>query len=45
MAQPHMKRTAWQAEVNKMRNAYKAPIPEEQVQAIVSHLVACKADR
>jgi hypothetical protein len=38
LTQPHMNRSAWEAEVNKMRTAYKAPIPEEQVQAIVSYL-------
>jgi hypothetical protein len=38
LTQPHMNRSAWEAEVNKMRTAYKAPIPEEQVQAIASYL-------
>jgi cytochrome c5 len=47
LTQPQMNQAAWEAEVNKMRNAYKAPIPEEQVQAIVSYLVGLqqKADR
>ena len=38
LTQPHMTQSAWEAEVNKMRTAYKAPIPEEQVQAIASYL-------
>ena len=35
LSQPAMTRSAWEAEVQKMRNAYKAPIPEEQIQTIV----------
>ena len=38
LSQPAMTRSAWEAEVQKMRNAYKAPIPEEQIQTIVSYL-------
>jgi hypothetical protein len=35
---PAMTQSAWEAEVQKMRNAYKAPIPEEQIQTITSYL-------
>jgi cytochrome c5 len=38
LSQPAMTRSAWEAEVQKMRNAYKAPIPEEQIQTITSYL-------
>jgi cytochrome c5 len=38
LAQPAMTRHAWEAEVQKMRTAYKAPIPEEQIQTIASYL-------
>jgi cytochrome c5 len=38
LSQPAMTRSAWEAEVQKMRTAYKAPIPEEQIQTIVSYL-------
>jgi cytochrome c5 len=38
LPQPAMTRSAWEAEVQKMRTAYKAPIPEEQIQTIVSYL-------
>ena len=37
-AQPAMTRHAWEAEVQKMRTAYQAPIPEEQIQTIASYL-------
>lgn len=40
LSQPTMTRSAWEAEVQKMRTAYKAPIPEEQIQTIVSYLAA-----
>ncbi|MGC2224093.1 MAG: cytochrome c [Methylocella sp.] len=38
LSQPAMIRSAWEAEVQKMRTVYKAPIPEEQIQTIVSYL-------
>ena len=38
LSQPAMTRSAWEAEVQKMRNTYKAPIPEEQIQTITSYL-------
>jgi cytochrome c5 len=40
LSQPAMTRSAWEAEVQKMRNAYKAPIPEGQIQTIVSYLAS-----
>ena len=42
LAQPAMTRSAWEAEVQKMRTAYKAPIPEEQIQTIASYLAGLK---
>jgi hypothetical protein len=30
--------SAWEVEVDKMRNVYKAPIPEDQIQTITSYL-------
>jgi len=43
--QPALPRTAWQAEVAKMRNVYKAPVAEKDVGAIVDYLVAIKASK
>lgn len=42
MAQPVMPRAAWQAEVTKMRNVYKAPVDDKDVPAIVDYLTAVK---
>jgi cytochrome c5 len=36
--QPHLSRADWQAEVEKMRNTYKAPIADADVPAIVDYL-------
>ncbi|HUZ32919.1 MAG TPA: cytochrome c [Xanthobacteraceae bacterium] len=36
--QPKMSRAEWQAEVNKMRNTYKAPVADADVPAIVDYL-------
>lgn len=36
---PHMPRAFWQAEVEKMKNAFGAPIPDDQVPTIVEYLV------
>ena len=38
LAQPRLSRAAWQAEVEKMRKTYKAPIDEKDVPAIVDYL-------
>ncbi len=36
--QPLLKEDAWLGEVSKMRNAFKAPIPEDQVPIIAKYL-------
>jgi hypothetical protein len=36
--QPAMTQAAWQAEVNKMKSTYKAPLAEEDVPSIVNYL-------
>jgi hypothetical protein len=41
LTQPAMPRSAWEAEVN-MRNAYKAPIPADQIQMITSYLAGLR---
>jgi hypothetical protein len=38
LTQPRLSRVEWQAEVDKMRNAYKAPIADADVSAIVDYL-------
>jgi len=38
LTQPKMSRAEWQAEVNKMRNTYKAPVADADVPAIVDYL-------
>lgn len=40
LRQPHLSRAQWQAEVAKMRNAYKAPVAAEDVPAIVDYLAS-----
>ena len=40
--QPELSRQAWAAEVNKMINAYKAPVAPEDVGAIVDYLARVK---
>lgn len=40
--QPAMPRAAWQTEVSKMVNVYKAPVAAEDVPAIVAYLDATK---
>lgn len=39
LTQPHLSSADWQAEIDKMRNVYKAPIAETDVPAIVDYLV------
>ena len=41
---PGMPRRFWAAEVDKMRHAYGAEVPEDQVAAIVDYLVAAYGD-
>ena len=43
LTQPHLSRVDWQAEVEKMRNAYKAPIADADVPAIVDYLANLKS--
>jgi hypothetical protein len=38
LTQPHLSRAEWQAEVDKMRSTYKAPIVDSDVPAIVDYL-------
>ena len=38
LTQPPLSRQTWDAEVAKMRNAYKAPVPDEDVSPIVDYL-------
>ena len=40
--QPELSKQAWAAEVNKMINAYKAPVAPEDVGAIVEYLSRLK---
>jgi cytochrome c553 len=40
--QPPLPRPSWQAEVEKMRAVYKAPIQDADVQSIVDYLVQIK---
>ncbi len=40
--QPAMPKAAWEAEVAKMRNAFKAPVDAKDVPAIVDYLVSIK---
>ena len=43
--QPTMPKAAWQVEVNKMRNVYKAPVDAKDVPAIVDYLTAVKGPK
>jgi mono/diheme cytochrome c family protein len=40
--QPSMPKAAWQAEVEKMREVYKAPIDAKDVDSIVNYLMSIK---
>jgi mono/diheme cytochrome c family protein len=40
--QPDLPKAQWQAEVDKMRNTYKAPIDPKDVDAIVGYLATTK---
>jgi mono/diheme cytochrome c family protein len=42
LTQPGLSRSQWQAEVDKMRNTYKAPISATDVRAIVDYLANLK---
>ena len=41
--QPALSKAQWEAEVNKMRTAYKAPIDSKDIDQIVDYLVSLKA--
>jgi hypothetical protein len=43
--QPPLPRATWQAEVSKMRAAYKAPISDEDAATIVDYLTRIKGAR
>lgn len=43
LTQPVLGAATWQAEVDKMRKLYKAPVAEADVPAIVSYLVSIQA--
>ena len=43
--QPALSRSEWQAEVDKMRTAYKAPIDQKDVDSIVDYLVSVRGKR
>ena len=40
--QPELPKAVWEAEVDKMRNVYKAPIDDKDVDAIVHYLISIK---
>ena len=43
--QPALPRPVWEAEVNKMRNVYKAPIEETNVAALTDYLTSIKGPK
>lgn len=45
MNQPDLTEQAWLAEVNKMKDVFKAPIPPDQVQVIASYLASIKGKK
>jgi cytochrome c5 len=45
MNQPVLSRPAWEAEVNKMRNVFKAPVEANDVAAITDYLVSIKGPK
>jgi cytochrome c5 len=45
MNQPVLPRAAWEAEVNKMRSAFKAPVQASDVAAITDYLVSIKGPK
>ncbi len=42
MNQPDMTRDGWRTEVTKMRDAFKAPIPDDQIANLANYLYAIK---
>jgi cytochrome c5 len=45
MNQPVLPRAAWEAEVNKMRNVFKAPVEASDVAVITDYLVSIKGPK
>jgi len=45
MNQPILSKAAWEAEVNKMRNVFKAPVEASDVGAITDYLVSIKGPK
>ena len=45
LTQPGLPRAAWQAEVDKMRDTYKAPVAAEDVPKIVDYLANLKGGK
>ena len=45
LTQPAMSKAAWEAEIAKMRNVFKAPVGETEVQDIVTYLTAVKGTK
>ena len=45
MNQPDLPKAAWLVEVNKMKNAFKAPIPEDQLPVIAEYLDSIKGKK
>jgi hypothetical protein len=43
--QPALSEAQWRAEVDKMRNSYKAPVDPKDVESIVEYLVALQGAR
>ena len=43
--QPALPKATWQAEVDKMINAYKAPVAKEDVAVIVDYLTRTKGEK
>jgi hypothetical protein len=43
--QPALPTAQWQAEIDKMRTAYKAPIDAQDVDAILDYLVSVKGEK
>lgn len=43
--QPDMGKAAWLVEVNKMKNAFKVPIPEDQVAVIADYIDGIKGKK
>lgn len=42
--QPRLSLSAWTGEINKMRTAYGAPIPQEQVETLAKYLETMNRD-